>query len=400
MTPISFEASIELLNHLNITPKTRERLFILDALGRTNAKDIKAAHHSPKYPLASMDGYAILAEDQGMGCISLLDGDNPAGNSDVPTLTSGFAIKTFTGARMPHGANALIPIEYVTAHEDSITINQSVHEGFSIQNVGENFKKDEILLAKGTTIDYAAVGVLSSLGYAMVDVIKKPHVAILATGSEILDIGACGSEATIYSSNSYTLAALAQQAGAQVVQRGVIKDDYEAIKSELLDAMHDSDMVVTTGGASVGDYDYIKAIIDELGAVVIFNKVLLKPGQHVILAQLDNTFILGLPGFAYSSTVTFMLYGVPLIKKFLGQKYSPQIVQAILDKPYEKTGTKTQFVACNLRYREGAYRVDFKGKKSGSSGILTNMLNKSALMMLDEKPQQLKAGDSVDVMVL
>ncbi len=398
---ITYAESMIKLDDLEITPKGYENIFVSDARTRVLAQDIVAHENSPSAPTSGMDGYAIIASDQEAGSITLEINDNPAGHDIKQRVTPGKAIKTFTGSLMPEGADTLIPIENVTVEGDKIIINEKVPEGFAVRPIGESYAKDEVLISKGTTLEFAEIGVIAGLGRVMVPVYIEPKVAILATGSEVLDLGECSDNpAQIRSSNNYTLAALAEQHGAKTVQMGVVSDAYDDIKSQMHRALENCDILVTTGGVSVGDYDFVKDIVPELGAEVVFKGVTIKPGQHVMVAQKANKFIVALPGFAYSSTVTFMLYVIPLIARLKGQGYAPNIVTATLTEPFNKRTKKSEFTACNVRISNGLYEIDFKDKRVGTSAILTNMLGSCGLLLTSETDGPLQAGDQASVMLL
>jgi len=302
---------------------------------------------------------------------------------------------------MPKGSDTLIPIENVSVNGNKITINDEVPFGFATRKIGENYAKDEVLIKKGATITFTQIGVLASLNIANIKVYKKPIVAVASTGSEILDLGdEQTNDSQIRSSNHLTLEALARQYGADVLQQGVVKDDKESILNLIKSSLEKSDIVVTTGGVSVGDYDFVKDIIkDEIGANVLFQGVQIKPGQHIILAQKNNKFIIGLPGFAYSSTVTFILYVLPLINKLKNSHKKLKIVKAKIKSSFAKKANKTIFTAVNLNLVNGKYEVDFEGKKFGTSAILTNMLGDSALLIQDINSSNINANDEVDVLV-
>lgn len=397
---ISYEESMKQLDAIDIKTTAVQKVFLSQALGCILAEDIIAQENSPVYPTSAMDGYAIIADDQNVGEIQVV-GDNPAGAEDIADVTPGFCIKTFTGSLMPDGADTLIPIENVSFLEDKIIINEPVPQGFSVRPVGENFKKDDVLVKKGTKLGYAEIGVLASLNIVMPSVFVKPRVAVLSTGSEILDLGESVTHASqIRSSNNYTLAALAEQSGASAVQLGIVKDDEASITQAFENALASADIIVTTGGVSVGDYDFVKDIIPRLGAEVIYKGVKIKPGQHIMLAKKDNKFIAALPGFAFSSTVTFMLYVIPIIRRMIGMDAQLPKVEATLTQAFNKRAKKTEFSPCNLYFKNGRYEVDFKGKKIGSSAILTNMLGPCALIVTPEDGKSLEVGDKVEVINL
>lgn len=398
---ISYDESMKQLAELNVQTTAVEKLFLSSALGRILAEDVVAQENSPMYPTSAMDGYAILASDQDKKKIKVQKQDNPAGAQIVGEVIEGLCIKTFTGSLMPEGSDTLIPIENVTFEEGYIDINEKVPQGFAVRPIGESFKEGEILIKKGTKLGYAEIGVMASLNIVMAEVFIKPRVAVLSTGSEILDLGEAASHASqIRSSNNYTLAALAEQAGGEAVQLGIVKDDKTNITQGFLNALESADLIVTTGGVSVGDYDFVKDIIPALGAEVIYKGVKIKPGQHIMLAKKGNKFIIALPGFAYSSTVTFMLYVIPLIHRMLAQEASLPIIEATLTQAFIKRAKKTEFTPCNLSFRHGRYEVDFENKKVGSSAILTNMLGACSLVVTAENSDSLNVGDKVNVINL
>jgi molybdopterin molybdotransferase len=397
---LSYEESIELLDALDAGVLRKENVFLSDALGRYLAEDLIADENSPSQPTSAMDGYAVVHSDLVSGRIKIL-GDNPAGSDETREVTSGNCIKTFTGAGMPHGADTLIQIENVTVVGDEIIINEEVPYGNSVRPIGESYSEGDVLIQRGSKIGFAEIGVMAGLNTAVVPVMLKPRVATLSTGSEILEIGQTQENTSqIRSSNHHTIAAIANMAGAEVVQMGVVKDDRDSITAAFENALASADIVVSTGGVSVGDYDFVKDVIPALGAEVIFKGVKIKPGQHILVAQKGEKFILGLPGFAYSSTVTFLLYVVPLIKKFLGTEKVFEMVEATLAEPFNKRSKKSEFTACNLSFRDGKYVVDFDGKKVGTSAILTNMLGDAALIVSSESDGPMEAGESVKVIKL
>ncbi|MBN2895972.1 MAG: molybdopterin molybdotransferase MoeA [Campylobacterales bacterium] len=389
---------MRLLELLSVPAPSTQKLFLSEALGRILAHDVVAQEDDPKVPTAAMDGYAIVSEDQEWGEIEI-SGVNPAGSDEVLEVRSGCCIKTFTGAKMPQGADTLIPIEHVEVIEGKIRIHKPVPKGFSVRPVGESYVRGEVLIAAGERIGFAQIGVLAALGYVMVQVQRKVRIAVLSTGSEIVDVGvALRHDAQIRSTNHITIEAIARSAGAEVIQMGVVGDRFDEIMEVLQEAMTQADIVVSTGGVSVGDYDFVKEIVPKLGAEVIFQGVRIKPGQHLMLAQKGERFILALPGFAYSSSVTFILYGLGLMRRFEGREAHPALIEATLRCDFKKRGGKSDFTACNLSFEEGRYWVDFEGKKSGSSAILTNLLGQSALMLSGEEDTHLAAGTSVHVL--
>lgn len=400
MNLLSYEVSQNMLDLLEVNSSKNENVPLSSSLGRILAQDIVAVYNDPQFPTASMDGYAIKHADQEAESIEVL-GFNPAGNDENREVTSGTCIKTFTGSRMPQGADTLIQIENVNAHDGKIIVEEKVPFGSSIRPIGEGYKADDILIKKGTKIGFAQIGVMAGLNTVMVKVAVRPRVAVIATGSEILDLGEeSDNSAQIRSSNNYTLAALFEQAGAEVIQLGTVGDDKDSIMQTFENALSTADILVSTGGVSVGDYDFVKDVVPRLGAEVVFKGVGIKPGRHIMVAQREDKFVLALPGFAYSSAVVSILYVLPLIAKMLGKASAYKTVEAKLSEDFTKRSRFTEFTACNVVVEDGEYFVNLEGKKVGSSAILTNMLDDSALMISGEDDKNLEAGTYVNVILL
>ena len=396
---IHFDESIEMIQSLEINNHKTKKLYLLDALGYVLAEDVVADHNSPEFPTSAMDGYALDYDDLAMGRLKIAS-INPAGSALKEKVIGGTCIKTFTGSLMPQGADTLIPIENVEVDGEEIIIKEEVPQGFSVREVGENYSKGQLLIAKGTKIDFPQIGVMASLNIVSPLVYEKPTVSILSTGSELLELGETQtSDAQIRSSNNYILEAIVKKYDGLPLQLGCIKDDKENIKNAVASALEKSDIVVTTGGVSVGDFDFVKDVIAELGCDIVFKGVRVKPGQHIMVARKGDKFIVGLPGFAYSSTVTTLLYVVPLIEKLQKGKCSIRLIKAKLKEPFIKRAKKAEFAACNVSLLHGEYYIDFQGKKVGTSAILTNMLGDVALLVTSEDDSSKEVGDEVTVLL-
>ena len=398
---ISYDESINILNNINLSKIATEKLFITNALGRVIAKDVIANHNSPEFPTSAMDGYAIKFENIKNENIKII-AKNPAGTVVETEVATNTCIKTFTGSLMPKGSDTLVPIENVEVFEDSIKITKEVPFAFAVRSIGENYKKDEVLIKKGTVVGFAEVGVLASLNISQIEVVINPTIAIASTGSEVLDLGETQTnDSQIRSSNHLTLEALFKSNGANTIQMGIVKDDINSITNLLETALLKADIVVTTGGVAVGDYDFLQDVIkDRLNAQVLFHGVNVKPGMHLLIALKDNKIIIALPGFAYSSTVCAILYVLPLIYKFRNSNEKLPIVKARIAQDFKRFQAKTIFTACNVEYVNNEYQINFDGKRSGTSAILTNMLESPALLIQKEDSQDIKSGDLVDILLL
>ena len=395
---IRYEKSQEILKQQQVKTKSIKKVCLSQCLGEILAKDIIANYNLPEFPTSAMDGYAIKYSDQDNEFIQILK-DNPAGSEIEDEVVDGSCIKTFTGSLMPKGADTLIPIENVKVVDNKIQVIQKVSFGANVRNVGESFKKGDILIKKGTIINFADIGIMASLNKVMIDIYNKVNVGILSTGSEILDIGETQiNNAQIRSSNHFTIEAIAKKYNANAINYGVINDSKKEILNQIHNMLKDCDIVVTTGGVSVGDYDFVKDVVmNELGFEVLFKGVKIKPGQHILMARKDNQFILSLPGFAYSSTVTALFYLVPLIYKYYGIEFELPYIEAEILQDFKLKQKKAIFTACNVKYINGKYYIDFEGKKVGTSAILNNMLGDTGLLFQAQDSKDLQKNEKVKV---
>jgi len=377
-----------------------EVVGLMESLGRILATDIIAKENQPEYPTSSMDGYAIRFLDQEKGVLKLTH-HIPAGMQTSLHVNEGECIKTFTGSLLSDGADTIIPIENVRVEGENVHIVTPVERGFAVREVGEGYRKGEVLISKGEKIGFAQIGVLAGLGQVQVNVYVRPKVAILATGSEIVDLGQpLPTPAHIRSSNHVTLAALAQNAGAQPIILGLAGDDKELIKKRILDGLKCADIVVTTGGVSVGDYDFVKDVIGDLAVDSVIEGADIKPGRHVRVVKVGEKYILGLPGFPYTSAVVFGLYGLRLIDWMFGLEYERRFCTATLEEEYPKRSKFTEFTACNLSESNGELKANLEGKKEGSSAILNNLLGGANLLCIPKETTLLQKGEKVKILRL
>lgn len=377
-----------------------ENIFIGDALGRILACDIIALENNPTHETSSMDGYAIRFDDQSLGVLTLSD-FIPAGSETHGVVKQGECIKTFTGSLMSKGSDTLIPIENVRVQNGKVHIVSAVPKGFAVRPVGENYQAGEVLIAKGEKIGYAQIGVMAELGMVQVEVFMKPRIAILATGNEILDFGEPKlSSAQIRSSNHVTVEAILRQMGCETMRFKLIRDEKSLIEQQLKQALMWSDIVVTTGGGSVGDFDFIQSILSDMQTQNIIDGSYMKPGRHIRVVKAGHKYIYALPGFPYSASVCTFLFIAPLLRKMRAQNFALPTVQARMGELYKKRSKFVEFTACNLRFEKAQLIVDLEGKKEGSSAILNNLLNNAALLRVEKDVQKIEKGEMVEVVLL
>jgi molybdopterin molybdotransferase len=376
-----------------------ENVFLTDTLGRVLAVDAVAKESLPLHVTSAMDGYAIRFEDQELGALRLSD-RLPAGTfKEESKVTKGTCIKTFTGSLMSEGSDTLIPIENVEVDGESVKIITPVPFGFAVRPIGESYMEGEVLIKKGTKITFSEVGVLAELGFVQVPVFSKPRVGILATGSEILDLGEPKiTPAQIRSSNHVTLESIVKTHGGVVTRLGIARDDKEVIKKKIVEALKYNDIIITTGGVSVGDYDFVKDVIKGMEPEYIVDGASVKPGRHIKIVKMGEKYIFALPGFPYSAAVMCFLYILPLLRAMQGLSSEAPYVEAVIDEEYKKRSPYTEFTACNLNLRNGKFYVDLQGKKTGSSAIMTNMLGNSALLRVEFETKLIIKGETVKVL--
>lgn len=402
---ISYTQAKEILNSQNIFPKGIERVFLHESLNRILSQDIFAPSDMPALNLSNMDGYAIYSvmAKNANESFEILQ-ENPAGNKEILELPTNkpCAIKTFTGAAIPKNANMLVPIEWVEVKDNRLIIKQIPKIGEFIRKKGDNYKKGEKLLSKGTKINSHHIGLLASLNQVFVEVYERPKVGILVNGNEIVELGENSDlPNSIYNTNGHLLYAKILENGGIPKLYPILKDNKEQIQSCLQTALSECDLILSTGGASVGDYDFIRQISQQQEEQVVFRGVRIKPGQHILYAHFGGKQFFGLPGFPNSTLVTFELFAKTILTKLCGSKPHQESIQVTLDEDLQKNDSRLEFRVCNVRNQAGIFSIDFLGKKDFQSAILNNFCpldnSRVGLAILEN---QTKKGESIEVLLL
>lgn len=393
---MSYEESLQILkSHIKPYEKI-EKIAITQCLGRILAQDIKAINPQPQFETSAMDGYAVKFDEQNKPLKIL--GSTAAGLMPQFKVESGTCVKTFTGALMSEGSDTLVPVENVRVDGDKLFINEAVSKGFAVRKIGESYTKGEILLKKGTRLDYSEIALLAELGHFHISVFVKPIVGILSSGSEIKDLGEMlDNPAQIRSSNHIALANLAKKLHCQTRIFPLLKDEEKLTSNALKNALNSCDILITTGGVSVGDFDFLKTAVREYE--ILIDKVDIKPGRHIKIAKFEEKFIIALPGFPYSAMVMFNLYAREILNAWLLQE-KDYFTQAFLRGEYVKKTPYLEFVACNVCFEEGKIWVNLRGKKDGTSAIITNLNHKAALMIVPKNRHLLKDGDLINLVFM
>lgn len=404
---ISFFEAVDFITHSNILPLGREKVIFSDSLGRVLAQDVIAKSNMPKFPTSSMDGYAFCFEDinklatEGL----IFQGDNPAGAS-VPTLESDSVIKTFTGSTMPKNSDTILLVEHSFCEGGRVFLSKEAplpKKGDWVRSVGENYAQGDILLKRGDVIGAYEIGLLADLNEVFVEVFRKPRVGILTGGSEIIEVGQERvSENAIRSVNNHLLKAMVQSMGGEAFLYSIMPDKKESIKEMMIEVMNDCDILVSTGGMSMGDYDFTQQAIFELSEV-IFKGVRIKPGKPVSYALYNQGDfkkpLLGLPGSPNSAAITFYLLGRLIFAMMLGIDYKHQFVKANLSEDVRRNDSRMEFRVCDLEIIEGQYYVGFSNKRALQSSVVNNLCGKTALVVLEENRGNLHKGDVVDILL-
>lgn len=395
------EAQSKALSH--IQPLGFEKVSILESLGRVISEDMIAPRDLPPYDNSGMDGYAIRSEDIAYASektpvrLEVIE-DLRAGFVSEKTVQKGQTIRIMTGAPVPKGANAVVPVEETTREDGSVLVLKPVGFGEYIRKAGEDVKKGHRVMAKGDMIRPSEIGMLASMGKSFVSVYQRPSVAILCTGEELADVGETLNGAKIVSSNSYTLAAQVRECGAIPIQLGIAKDEKEEIREKILQGLR-SDVFISSAGVSVGDYDFVREVLKELGVEMIFWRVAMKPGKPVAFWMRDGKPAFSLPGNPVSSMVTFEQFIRPALLKMMGhQKLFRPVIEATLKEEIRKEPGKKHFIRAVVSYDRQGYSVTTTGPQG--SGILRSMVRANGLIVLPEDCAIVKAGEKVKVQLL
>jgi len=381
-----------------------EKVGLLDAVGRVLGEDIIAARDNPPWDNSAMDGFAVrwedLKQDHAIAkpvVLKVIE-EVPAGKVATKTVGVGEAIRIMTGAPIPRGASAVVKVEETEPSPESVRIFKPVEKHANIRPQGEDVKRGDCIIPKGTQIRPAEAGMLAILAKSFVFVYQRPRVAILSTGDELADLDERFDEDKIINSNSYGIAAAVQEAGGVPVLLGIAKDDPAALKEKIAQGLT-ADILVLSGGVSMGDYDFTKAVFKELGAEMNFWKLAIRPGQPLAFGKIQGKLAFGLPGNPVSSMVTFEQLVRPTILKMSGHRsYGRPVLEAVFQETFSKRNDRRHFLRGILTREDGVLKVRTTGDQG--SGILTSMVKANCLIDVPEDVERLTPGQTVAVQVL
>ncbi|ABY35316.1 MAG TPA: molybdopterin molybdenumtransferase MoeA [Chloroflexus aurantiacus] len=365
-------------------PLASEEIEAFSALGRVLAGDITSPEDIPDVPKSAMDGYALRAAD-GLTPRRVV-GELTAGGAAAVMLAPGEATRIMTGAPLPPGADAMIPVELTTERDGMLYIQRELQPGDYVHVVGQDVRRGQTVLTAGTTIGAAEIGILATLGITRIPVYRQPRVAILATGDEVVEPGSPRPAGAVRDSNRYALMAAVREAGGIPISLGIARDDRDVQRQAILHGLDQADVLITSGGVSMGTRDLIKPLLAELGTVH-FGRIAFKPGKPTTFATIGGKLVFGLPGYPVSSLVSFEVFVRPALRALQGDAspFRPQI-EVTLAEPVRPSPDRPEYQRIIVRYQEGRFTAVTTGSQSSSR--LLSLRGANGLLLVP-------AGDTV-----
>jgi len=379
-------------------PLSAERVPLIDLVGRIAAEDIHACMMQPPFAASAMDGYAVQFADMEMGAVLNVIGEAPAGAPFGGEVRAGQAVRIFTGGAIPTGADHVIIQEDIERDGDVITVSAAQSAPANIRAAGIDFKNGDVIVAAGERLHEIHGSLLAAANIAEASVVRRPKVAIFSNGDELREPGDVLNPGEIINSNHYALRALVTTWGGDAQYLGCASDDVSAIEACFHEAKG-ADIIVPVGGASVGDYDYVKSVCASLGGDMIFEKIAVRPGKPTWFAKMGETRVLGLPGNPASAIVTAALFLQPLVRALGGQASALVERQAILECDVNPNGGRESYLRARTYHDEhGALIVEPAG--SQDSSLLSPFAACYALIKRSVKAPAAASGESVDIVLL
>ena len=394
---ISLEEAINILND-NVEHLDVEEVNLIDGIKRISATDIYSTIDNPPFDKSAMDGYAVIAEDSKLKeKIKIID-KVFAGNLCDSIVTSKTAVRIMTGAPIPSGANAVIKQEEVTLSDDNyIILNNSVKENGNICFKGEDIKKGTLLVKKGKKLDYADIGIIASSGIEKIKVYKLPKIALISTGDEVIDIADALMPGKIFNSNKYSIISRIKELGYDIQYTTHVKDIENQIEECINSISNNIDIIITTGGVSVGEKDLLNEAIDNINGKRLFWKVKIKPGSAVLCSKVNNALVISLSGNPTAALTAFELFVKTSLEKMCGyEKLEVKREKAILCDNFNKKSPQRRFIRGRVVIEEGKQMVYITQIKSGN-GILSSNLNSNCMIEVQGGNEGLKVGEIVDI---
>lgn len=374
-----------------------ETIVLADAHGRVLAKDVHAPHDLPLFANSAMDGFALRGADLPAGAehAFALIGDVFAGAISAPEIGAGQCVRITTGAPIPPGADTVVVKENVRVDDSRVYIKTGEKPGDNVRPAGEDFAAGSLALPEGTTLRAPQLAVLASLGIARISVHRAPRVALIVTGDELVPTSQPLGFGQIHDSNGVMLASLLREAGAQVASQVHVGDDPAALRKTLLDAAAHADLIVSSGGVSVGEADHLPGVLAELGDIH-FHKVRLKPGMPVLFGAVGTSLFFGLPGNPVSAAVTFQVFVHLALSTMLAKTDARPIRRARLAASVNKRHARAELLRCRLGSDDEGVLWATQHPQQGS-GMLRGLIESDALILVPEDARELERGTVVTI---
>ena len=374
-----------------------ETVALTEASGRVLAADIVAGFDQPPRDVSAMDGYAVRAADARPGANLIVIGDAPAGKPFGGTVRELQAVRILTGGIVPPGADAVVIQEDVTRTDNAIVIREAPGPGENIRARGLDFRGGEVLIGSGKRLSARDIAVIAAADLPKVMVARRPRVALFATGDELSRPGEPRKPGGIVASSTYAIQAMVREWGGEALDCGILRDDIEAFET-LPEQTAGVDLIVTQGGASVGDHDLVQAALGRHGFVLDFWKIAMRPGKPLIFGRLRDTPLIGLPGNPVSAMVCAQLFIRPAIAKMLGCAFAPPIAFAALTAPLPPNGKRRDYVRARVEICEGSLlATPFRLQDSSTQKIFAQA---DALIIRRPDAPASTAGDHVELLLL
>ena len=373
-----------------------ERIPLTEANGRVLAETLLAPWDLPLWDNSAMDGFAVRSEDcVGIPCTLKSSGYVPAGSVASDRVRPGCAIRIMTGAPLPPGADAVVPVEEVVENGDTLTITSAVEARQHIRFKGEDVALGTPFLEAGTRLRPSEINLLAAFGQVFVPVYRRPRVAVLSTGDELVELGEALAPGRIINSNSLSLAAAIREAGGEPMLLGIARDEESSLREKLAQGLK-ADILITSAGVSAGDRDLVREVLDEFGVRQLFWKIDMKPGRPTAFGVKDECLVFSLPGNPVSTLVTFEFLVRPAILKVLGwREVIKPCVKATLKGPTKKKEGRRQFMRVVLVQEGETLFAVSSGNQH--TGMLTTMVRAEGFAILPEACDKLEGGEDVDV---
>ncbi|MBC7234752.1 MAG: molybdopterin molybdotransferase MoeA [Chloroflexi bacterium] len=392
---ISFERAWEIVA-AHVRPLPPVEAGLREMVGCVLAEDVRSQVDVPSFPASRMDGYAVVAADTSWEREVL--GEEDAGEALDVVVRPGTALRIMTGAPLPHGADAVIPVEDTSEEGGIVRLKRMVRPGENVRPIGSDLAKGEVAVPAGTVMGPAEIGLVATLGLATARIYPKPRVMVLATGDELVQPGQPLGPGQIYDSNSFALCAAVELAGGMALRGERVIDTEEALRASLLQAIEQADLVITSGGVSMGTRDLVKPVLESLGRIY-FGRVAIKPGKPLTFAQVRGVPVFGLPGFPVSSLVTFEMVVRPAMRLLAGHRalWRPE-VQARLSHPLRHDDDRTEFQRAVIIRRDGTYWASTTGAQASSR--LKSLLGANALLRIPQGVGDVPEGATVTAILI